>query len=181
MLQYRTNSGVRRKPSLGQFGELTVEQARSLAQDWLAEVRRGGDPGHDKSEARKALTVKDLCIRFIEDHSKLRNKPSMRKGYQYQIDTSLWLQEGPRGRPQRHHDAGEADGEVPHTGQPCPLPRPQDVQPSRTLGLPAGRLQSLPPCTQVPGKRLYSPHHRRAAAGRHRRTAGAGRAWGGPR
>lgn len=51
MLQYRTNSGVRRKPSLGQFGELTVEQTRSLAQDWLAEVRRGGDPGHDKGEA----------------------------------------------------------------------------------------------------------------------------------
>ena len=36
MLQYRTNSGVRRKPALGQFGELTVDQARSLAQDWLA-------------------------------------------------------------------------------------------------------------------------------------------------
>ena len=47
MLQYRTNSGVRRKPSLGQFGELTVEQARMLAQDWMAEVRRGGDPAGD--------------------------------------------------------------------------------------------------------------------------------------
>ena len=86
MLQYRTNSGVRRKPALGQFGELTVEQARSLAQDWLAEVRRGGDPGHDKAEARKAPTVKELCCRFMEDHSKLHNKPSTQKGYQYQID-----------------------------------------------------------------------------------------------
>lgn len=86
MLQYRTNSGVRRKPALGQFGELTVEQARSLAQDWLAEVRRGGDPGHDKAEARKAPTVKELCSRFMEDHSKLHNKPSTQKGYQYQID-----------------------------------------------------------------------------------------------
>ncbi len=86
MLQYRTNSGVRRKPALGQFGELTVEQARSLAQDWLAEVRRGGDPGHDKGEARKAPTVKELCGRFMEDHSKLHNKPSTQVGYQYQID-----------------------------------------------------------------------------------------------
>src|SRR5665647_2985295 len=43
MIQYRTNAGERRKPSLGLFGELTVEQARALAQDWLAEVRRGGD------------------------------------------------------------------------------------------------------------------------------------------
>jgi len=44
MLQYRTNAGERRKPALGLYGELTVEQARSLAQEWLAEVRRGGDP-----------------------------------------------------------------------------------------------------------------------------------------
>ncbi len=86
MLQYRTNSGVRRKPALGQFGELTVEQARSLAQDWLAEVRRGGDPGHDKTEARKAPTVKELCGRFMEDHSRVRNKPSTQDSYQYQID-----------------------------------------------------------------------------------------------
>ena len=33
MLQYRTNAGERRKPSLGLYGELTVEQARSLAPD----------------------------------------------------------------------------------------------------------------------------------------------------
>ncbi|QAU22637.1 DUF4102 domain-containing protein [Dyella sp. M7H15-1] len=89
MLQYRTNSGVRRKPKLGQFGELTVEQARSLAQDWLAEIRRGGDPGQDKTEARKAPTVKELCGRFMEDHSKLHNKPSTQKSYQYQIDNFI--------------------------------------------------------------------------------------------
>ena len=40
MLQYRTNAGERRKPALGLYGELTVEQARSLAQEWLAQVRR---------------------------------------------------------------------------------------------------------------------------------------------
>ena len=28
MLQYRTNDGERRKPAIGRFGELTVEQAR---------------------------------------------------------------------------------------------------------------------------------------------------------
>lgn len=41
MLQYRTNWGERRKPSIGRFGELTVDQARSIAQEWLAEVRKG--------------------------------------------------------------------------------------------------------------------------------------------
>ncbi len=59
MLQYRTNAGERRKPALGLYGELTVEQARSLAQEWLALVRRGGDPAADTAAARKAPTVKE--------------------------------------------------------------------------------------------------------------------------
>ncbi|KAG1239738.1 hypothetical protein G6F68_018340 [Rhizopus microsporus] len=60
MPQYRTTAGERRKPALGLFGELTVEQARVMAQDWLAEVRRGGDPGGAKADARKAPTVTEL-------------------------------------------------------------------------------------------------------------------------
>src|SRR3546814_5839804 len=55
MLQYRTNAGERRKPALGQYGELTVEQARSLAQEWLAQVRRGGDPAADKAAAPQEI------------------------------------------------------------------------------------------------------------------------------
>lgn len=76
MLAYVNNSGVRRKPALGRFGELTVDQARKLAQDWLAEVRHGRDPCAEKSAARAAPTIKELCSKFIEEHSKLRNKPS---------------------------------------------------------------------------------------------------------
>lgn len=79
MLQYRTNTGERRKPALGLFGELTVEQARVMAQDWLAEVRRGGDPGGAKAEARKAPTVEALCKKFMEDYSKKRNRSARRK------------------------------------------------------------------------------------------------------
>ena len=89
MLQYRTNAGERRKPALGQYGELTVEQARSLAQEWLAQVRRGGDPAADKAEARTAPTVKELCKKFMEDYSKQRNKPSTQKGYQSVIDRNI--------------------------------------------------------------------------------------------
>ena len=89
MLQYRTNAGERRKPALGQYGELTVEQARSLAQEWLAQVRRGGDPGAAKAEARKAPTVEELCKKIMEDHSKKRNKPSTRVGYQGVIDRCI--------------------------------------------------------------------------------------------
>ncbi|MBN0690754.1 integrase arm-type DNA-binding domain-containing protein, partial [Pseudomonas aeruginosa] len=89
MLQYRTNSGQPRKPSLGLYGELTVEQARVKAQDWLAEVRRGGDPGGAKAEARKAPTMAELCKKFMEDYSKKRNKVSTQDGYQGVIDRNI--------------------------------------------------------------------------------------------
>nr|MCA7008334.1 integrase arm-type DNA-binding domain-containing protein [Dickeya chrysanthemi] len=89
MLQYRTNAGERRKPALGQYGELTVEQARSLAQEWLAQVRRGGDPSADKTAARKAPTVKELCTKFMADYSRVRNKPSTQEGDQSVIDRNI--------------------------------------------------------------------------------------------
>lgn len=38
MLSYRTPTGERRKPSLGTYGQITVDQARKLAQDFLAGV-----------------------------------------------------------------------------------------------------------------------------------------------
>ncbi len=86
MLQYRTKAGERRKAALGQYGELTVEQARSLVQEWLAQVRRGGDPGAAGAEARKAPTVEGLRKKFMEDDSRKCNKPSTRVGYQGVID-----------------------------------------------------------------------------------------------
>ncbi|MFK1435581.1 PDDEXK nuclease domain-containing protein [Pseudomonas aeruginosa] len=89
MLQYRTNAGERRKPALGQYGELTVDQAHSLAQEWLAQVRRGGDPAAEKATTRKAPTVEELCRKFMEDYSRKRNKPSTQVGYQGVIDRNI--------------------------------------------------------------------------------------------
>ena len=76
MLAYVANNGQRRKPAIGQFGEITVEQARSIAQDWLADVRKGKDPSAEKSAARQSPTVKQLFEQFIADYSESRNKPS---------------------------------------------------------------------------------------------------------
>lgn len=76
MLTYRTPMGERRKPSLGTFGQLTVDQARKLAQDHLAAVRGGADPSYERQAARGAPTMKDLSDRFMIEHSEARNKPS---------------------------------------------------------------------------------------------------------
>ena len=80
MLSYRTPSGERRKPSLGTYGQITVDQARKLALDFLASVRRGADPSQERQVARSAPTVKDLAGRFMVEHSEARNKPSTVRG-----------------------------------------------------------------------------------------------------
>ena len=76
MVAYVANNGQRRKPAIGLFGEITVEQARTIAQDWLADVRKGRDPSAEKSAARRAPTVEELFERFIVDYSEPRNQPS---------------------------------------------------------------------------------------------------------
>lgn len=80
MLSYRTPTGERRKPALGTYGPITVDQARKLAQDFLASVRGGADPSQERQAARTAPTVKDLSDRFMVEHSEARNKPSTVKG-----------------------------------------------------------------------------------------------------
>ncbi|MFG1289253.1 tyrosine-type recombinase/integrase [Xanthobacter versatilis] len=76
MVAYVAHNGQRRKPAIGRYGEITVEQARSIAQDWLAEVRRGVDPSAERAGARRAPTVKELFDQFMTDYSESRNKPS---------------------------------------------------------------------------------------------------------
>jgi hypothetical protein len=89
MVQYRTNAGERRKPAIGRFGELTVEQARSIARDWLADVRKGKDPSVEKATARDAPSMKDLCAKFIEDYSTPKNRPRSVRSNQGYIDRHI--------------------------------------------------------------------------------------------
>ena len=89
MVQYRTNVGERRKPTIGRFGELTVEQARLIARDWLADVRKGQDPSAQKTAARCAPSVKELCAKFIEDYSKPKNRAGTIKSNQGYIDRHI--------------------------------------------------------------------------------------------
>src|SRR4029453_2491653 len=84
-----TNVGERRKPTIGRFGELTVEQARLIARDWLADVRKGQDPSAQKTAARCAPSVKELCAKFIEDYSKQKNRAGTIRSNQGYIDRHI--------------------------------------------------------------------------------------------
>ncbi len=89
MLAYTTANGQRRKPSIGRFGAITVEQARTIAQDWMAEARRGRDPSAERVAARQAPTVKELCDRYLSDYAIPRNKPSTVKGNKVNIKAHI--------------------------------------------------------------------------------------------
>jgi len=89
MVQYRTNAGERRKPAIGRFGELTVEQARSIAQDWLADVRKGKDPSAEKTAARNAPSVKELCAKLSKTTRNRRTGHRTVKSYQGYIDRHI--------------------------------------------------------------------------------------------
>jgi integrase len=72
---YRTLDGTQRKPRIEDFGAITLDKARKIAQDILAEVRAGGDPSLDRAEARKAPTLAEVCDRYLKDYARPYKKP----------------------------------------------------------------------------------------------------------
>lgn len=55
---------------------ITVDQAREIAKDWAADIRKGGDPGGERQEKRAAPRMADLFERYISDHAKPHKKAS---------------------------------------------------------------------------------------------------------
>jgi hypothetical protein len=61
IVQYRNAAGQDRRMTLGRVGVLTPAQARDLAQAALSKVAAGQDPAEEKAEARRELTIGELC------------------------------------------------------------------------------------------------------------------------
>lgn len=74
-LYYRTTTGQQRKPKIGIYPTMKLEQARSLARQLLAEVALGKDPSQQRAIDRSAETVSELCDRFITEHALTNKKP----------------------------------------------------------------------------------------------------------
>lgn len=85
LLKYRNKEGRQRKPVIGIHGQITCENARDIAQDWLADVAKGKDPSMERAVSRKAPTVSELCDRYMEEHSKLHKKVKTLKLEQFYI------------------------------------------------------------------------------------------------
>ena len=66
LVQYRTPQGRTRHFAFGKVGTLTPDEARAKAKRLLAEAEGGGDPSAQRHETRQALTVAELCERYLE-------------------------------------------------------------------------------------------------------------------
>ena len=68
VLSYRTQ-GRKRMLTLGSYGALTLDQARTQARAMLAKVETGqADPLEDRQKAARGETVRDLCTLYMQRH-----------------------------------------------------------------------------------------------------------------
>ena len=66
VVQYR-HAGRSRRYSIGPHGVWTAEAARREAKTQLGRVAAGDDPAEERLEDLRAMTVKQLCERYIKD------------------------------------------------------------------------------------------------------------------
>jgi len=61
ILKYTTKDGRQRKPTIGKFGDITLEQARTKAQVWKGQIADGNDPAADRGSRQSSYTLNDYA------------------------------------------------------------------------------------------------------------------------
>ena len=91
LVQYRTtgNAGRTRRITLGTYGEITADQARSEAQAVLRMVARNEDPMATYDMKKSEQTTGELLEDFMKVHVLLRLKPRSKTEYQRLVDKLL--------------------------------------------------------------------------------------------
>lgn len=65
-VDYRNAAGTRRRLTIGRHGKVTVDQARKLAITMMGKAVSGEDPALERTGARKAITMSELCERYLD-------------------------------------------------------------------------------------------------------------------
>jgi integrase len=65
LVQYRA-AGRTRRVTIGLHGHLTADEARKEAKGLLGEVAKGGNPAETRAIDRAAITMSDLCRRYLD-------------------------------------------------------------------------------------------------------------------
>ena len=77
IIQYRNrNTSTSRRLTIGQHGPLlTLDQAKKQARAMLADAMRGGDPVEIRKTARRAPSIADLAVDYLERHAVPKKRP----------------------------------------------------------------------------------------------------------
>lgn len=71
---YRRINGRPERVKIGRCNELTVDQARKLAQEKIGAIAMGQDPARARRDALREMTFGELFAWYMENHSKLRKR-----------------------------------------------------------------------------------------------------------
>ena len=71
---YRWLNGRPEKIRLGTFGDLTVEQARTVARAVVGDIAKGGDPVAERKQARDVATLEALFNRWGDIHASIHRR-----------------------------------------------------------------------------------------------------------
>jgi integrase len=75
LLYYRTKTNRQRKPTIGKYGSLSVDAARTIAQQWLGKIASGEDVSAERIKAKRSETIANLCDRYIVEYAEVYKKP----------------------------------------------------------------------------------------------------------
>lgn len=79
-LYFRTKTRQERRPKIGDWGQITLTQARAIAREMLAKVALGGDPMGEREVARAEPTLNDLWEEYWKRYASNIKSASNAKG-----------------------------------------------------------------------------------------------------
>ncbi|MBW1714061.1 MAG: integrase arm-type DNA-binding domain-containing protein [Deltaproteobacteria bacterium] len=74
IVQYRNAQGRTRKVTVGQYGRLTLQEARKAARQILAQADKGQDPAEKRVRSKSIPTLNQLAERYLQEHALPKKK-----------------------------------------------------------------------------------------------------------
>ena len=125
VVQFRANGRLRRM-TLGRHGAVAPDKARRRAMALISDAKGGKDPAVLRDEGRKAVTMKVLGQRFLEEYVPVHCKPST--AYEYNRSVKFFID--PKIGTRKVEDIQRSDIFELHYGM-----RETPYQANRTLGV----------------------------------------------
>lgn len=75
-IYYRNRLGQQRRPKIGDHGSITLDEARKIAQQQLAQVASGTDISAQRQVERSVGTVAELADRYLSEYAEAHKKRS---------------------------------------------------------------------------------------------------------